>query len=157
MRLLIKQRVFSWSDTYDVYDEDGNAKYFVKAEFLSLGHRLHVYDQMDREVGLIKEMLLTFLLVFESEVNGVQQGMIEQRFSLFKPKYEVDFNGWRVEGDFLGWDYDVYSGCSAVIHITKEWLHWGDTYVIDIPNPSDELMGLLLVIAIDAANCTKGS
>ncbi|RKI28753.1 hypothetical protein D7V82_13650 [bacterium 1xD8-6] len=157
MRLLIKQRVFSWSDTYDVYDEDGNAKYFVKAEFLSLGHRLHVYDQMDREVGLIKEKLLTFLPVFEIEVNGVQQGMIEQRFSLFKPKYEVDFNGWRVEGDFLGWDYDVYSGCSAVIHITKEWLHWGDTYVIDIPNPSDELMGLLLVIAIDAANCTKGS
>ena len=157
MRLLIKQRVFSWSDTYDVYDEDGNAKYFVKAEFLSLGHRLHVYDQMDREVGLIKEKLLTFLPVFEIEVNGVQQGMIEQRFSLFKPKYEVDFNGWRVEGDFLGWDYDVYSGCSAVIHITKEWLHLGDTYVIDIPNPSDELMGLLLVIAIDAANCTKGS
>ena len=87
----------------------------------------------------------------------MQQGRIEQRFSLFKPKYEVDFNGWRVEGDFLGWDYDVYSGCSAVIHITKEWLHWGDTYVIDILNPSDELMGLLLVIAIDAANCTKGS
>lgn len=157
MRLLIKQRVFSWSDTYDVYDEDSNAKYFVKAEFLSLGHRLHVYDQMDREVGLIKEKLLTFLPVFEIEVNGVQQGRIEQRFSLFKPKYEVDFNGWRVEGDFLGWDYDVYSGCSAVIHITKEWLHWGDTYVIDILNPSDELMGLLLVIAIDAANCTKGS
>lgn len=157
MRLLIKQRVFSWSDTYDVYDEDGNAKYFVKAEFLSLEHRLHVYDQMDREVGLIKEKLLTFLPVFEIEVNGVQQGRIEQRFSLFKPKYEVDFNGWRVEGDFLGWDYDVYSGCSAVIHITKEWLHWGDTYVIDILNPSDELMGLLLVIAIDAANCTKGS
>ena len=122
-----------------------------------MGHRLHVYDQMDREVGLIKEKLLTFLPVFEIEVNGVQQGRIEQRFSLFKPKYEVDFNGWRVEGDFLGWDYDVYSGCSAVIHITKEWLHWGDTYVIDILNPSDELMGLLLVIAIDAANCTKGS
>ena len=157
MRLLIKQRVFSWSDTYDVYDEDRNAKYFVKAEFLSLGHRLHVYDQMDREVGLIKEKLLTFLPVFEIEVNGVQQGMIEQRLSLFKPNYEVDFNGWRVEGAFLGWDYAVYSGCSAVIHITKEWLHWGDTYVIDIPNPSDELMGLLLVIAIDAANCTKGS
>ena len=27
MRLLIKQRVFSWSDTYDVYDEEGNVRY----------------------------------------------------------------------------------------------------------------------------------
>ncbi len=26
MRLLIKQRVFSWTDSYDVYDENENAK-----------------------------------------------------------------------------------------------------------------------------------
>lgn len=37
MKLLIKQRVFSWTDTYDVYDEDGNPKYFVKAEFFCSG------------------------------------------------------------------------------------------------------------------------
>lgn len=37
MRLLIKQRVFSWTDTYDVYDEYEHPKYFVKAEFLTLG------------------------------------------------------------------------------------------------------------------------
>ncbi len=157
MRLLIKQRVFSWSDTYDVYDEDGNAKYFVKAEFLSFGHRLHVYDNMQNELGLVKERLFTILPIFEIEVNGVVQGRIEKKFSLFKPKYEIDFNGWRAEGDFFGWEYDVYSGCSAVIHITKELFHWGDTYVIDIVNPADELMGLLLVIAIDAANCTEDS
>ena len=30
MRLLIKQRVFALTDTYDVYDEDGNPKYFVR-------------------------------------------------------------------------------------------------------------------------------
>lgn len=36
MKLLVKQRVFSWTDSYDVYDENENAKYFVKAEFLSL-------------------------------------------------------------------------------------------------------------------------
>lgn len=155
MRLLIKQRVFSWSDTYDVYDENGNVKYLVKAEFLSLGHRLHVYDAYRNEVGLIKERLLTFLPVFDIEVNGVMRGQIEKRFTLFKPKYEVDFNGWRAEGDFLGWEYDVYSGCSSVIHITKELFHWGDTYVIDFAKPEDELMGLLLVIAIDAANCTQ--
>lgn len=157
MKLLIKQRVFSWSDTYDVYDENENVKYFVKAEFLTLGHKLHIYDAMHNKVGVIRERLLTMLPVFEIEVGGIVQGRIEKKFSLFTPKYEVDFNGWRVEGDFLGWEYDVYSGCSSVLHITKEWLHWGDTYVLDIPNPADELMGLLLVIAIDAANCTQNN
>lgn len=157
MKLLIKQRVFSWTDTYDVYDEAGNVRYFVKAEFLALGHRLHVYDAAHREVGVIREKLMTLLPVFEIEAGGAVRGRIEKRFTLFKPKYEVDFNGWRAEGDFLGWEYDVYSGCSAVIHISKQLFRWGDTYAIDIANPADELMGLLLVIAIDAANCTNGN
>lgn len=157
MKLLIKQRVFSWTDSYDIYDESGSPKYFVKAEFLSLGHRLHVYDQGGNEIGLIKEKLLTLLPAFEIEERGVIKGRIQKEFSFFKPRYEIDYNGWRVEGDFLGWDYDVYSGCSAVVHISKEVLHWGDTYAIDIFNPADELDALMLVIAIDAANCTQGN
>ena len=70
MRLLIKQRVFSWTDSYDVYDENGNAKYFIKAEFLALGHQLHIYDQYNNEIGIIHQKLLTFLPAFEIEVGG---------------------------------------------------------------------------------------
>lgn len=155
MRLLIKQRVFSWTDTYDVYDEQGIAQYFVKAEFFSLGHRIHVYNQAREEVGMIQEKLLTLMPKFEVEIGGRSVGMIEKRFTFFKPKYEIDYNGWRVEGDFLGWDYDVFDGCCPIMHISKEILHWGDTYVINFQKPEDELMGLLLVIAIDAANCSN--
>lgn len=157
MKLLIKQRVFSWSDTYDVYDENENVRYFVKAEFLSLGHRLHVYDADHNEIGLIKQKLLTLLPAFDIEIHGQDVGRIQKKFTFLKPKYEINFNGWRVEGDFLGWDYDVYGGCCPLIHISKKLFHWGDTYVIDFANPEDELMGLMLVIAIDAANCTDGN
>ena len=55
MQLLIKQRVFSWTDTYDVYDEHENPKYFVKAEFFALGHQIHVYDKSGKEVGMVKQ------------------------------------------------------------------------------------------------------
>ena len=41
---------FSWTDTYDVYDEKEEPKYFVKAEFFALGHQIHVYDKSGREV-----------------------------------------------------------------------------------------------------------
>ena len=77
-------------------------------------------------------------------------------FWFFKPRYEIDYNGWRCEGDFLAWDYDVYAGCSSVVHISKELFHWGDTYTINILNSEDEIPALMLVIAIDAANCTQG-
>ena len=72
MKLLVKQRVFSWTDSYDVYDENENAKYFVKAEFLSLGHRLHVYDMAGNELGLIKEKVMSLLPVFGRHLDGLK-------------------------------------------------------------------------------------
>ena len=83
MRLLIKQRVFSWTDSYDVYDENENPKYFVKAEFFSLGHQLHVYDRNNHELGVIRQRLLTFLPAFEIEIGGRVRGEIRKQFSFF--------------------------------------------------------------------------
>lgn len=157
MKLLIKQRVFSWTDTYDVYDEAGETKYYIKGEALSLGHRLHVYDAGRRELGLVKEKLLTLLPCFEIFVNGVQVGEIQKKFSFMLPKYELKYQDWHVEGDFLGWNYAVYRECCPVVHIKKELWHWGDTYVIEIDDARDELAALLLVLAIDAANCQVNS
>lgn len=156
MRLCIKQRVFSWTDSYDVYDENGVARYFVQAEFLTLGHQIHVYEkQTGREVGSIHQRLLTFLPTFDIIVDGQSQGCVSKQFSLFTPRYEVDFRGWDVEGDLLGWDYSVHQGSLEIMNISKQWLSWGDTYTLQYSNPAHEMPGLLLVLAIDAANCDK--
>lgn len=155
MELLIKQRVFSWTDSYDVYDETGLAKYFVKAQFFSLGHQIHVYDKRTgEEVGSIHQKLFTLLPTFEIRQKGRILGTIRKKFTIFSQNYLVDYRNWDVEGDFLGWDYRVFQNDMPVLAITKEWLTWGDTYRIQYLNPEDELAGLLLVIAIDAANCT---
>lgn len=154
MELLIKQRVFSWTDSYDVYGENGQPRYFVKAELLTLGHQIHVYDtQTGRELGSIHQRLLTFLPAFEVVLNGRMVGSVRKRFSLLFPRYDVDYRDWSVEGDLLNWDYEVTRGSETVMTISKELLHWGDTYTLRYQNPADELPGLLLVIAIDAANC----
>lgn len=34
MKLLFKQRAFSWFDSYDIYDENGNIFYTVKGRYL---------------------------------------------------------------------------------------------------------------------------
>lgn len=156
MRLLIKQRVFSWSDTYDVYDQYDEARYFVKAEMFSFGHQIHVYDKRTgREVGSIHQKLLAFLPQFEIVIDGIPVGAIRKEFSFFTPRYHVDFCDWEVEGDFLGWDYQAYQGEKQVLAVSKELFHWGDTYVLEYSNASDEIPGLLLTIAIDAANCSN--
>lgn len=153
MKLLIKQRVFAWGDTYDVYDEAGNVKYVVKAEVFAFGHQLHVCDASGNEVGKISQKLLTIMPQFEIEVRGSVRGTIKKKFTLFHPQYDIDYNGWHAEGDFWGWNYEVSSGYRSIMHVNKQLLAWGDTYIIDIAQEQDELEAMMLVIAIDAANC----
>ena len=59
MKLLFKQRFFSWFDSYDIYDESGNTMFVVKGE-LAWGHLLRIYDANGREIGCIKEKILTW-------------------------------------------------------------------------------------------------
>ena len=106
---------------------------------------------------MIKQRLFTLLPSFDIVIGGREFGNIQKEFTFFKPRYEIDYNGWRCEGDFLAWDYDVYAGCSSVVHISKELFHWGDTYTINILNPEDEILALMLVIAIDARIVHRGS
>lgn len=156
MRLYIKQRVFSWTDSYDVYDGSGAPRYEVRAEFLSLGHQIHVYEKTTgREVGSIHEKLLTLLPQFEIVMDGRPLGRVRKELTLLRPRYRVDFQDWDVQGDLMGWDYRVTRGGTAVMTISKQLFHFSDTYVLDFGNPANEVPGLLLVIAIDAANCGK--
>ena len=76
-----------------------------------------------------------------------------KQWSLFRPRYELDYQNWQIEGDFLGWDYRVMSPANTVMTISKEPFRWGDTYVLEYGDLAQEVAGLLLVIAIDAANC----
>lgn len=156
MKLLIKQRFFTLTDNYNVFAEDGDVRYEVEAEFFTLGHKLHVYDKRTgREVGAIHEKLFNLMPTFQIVVDGQVVGTIRRKFTFFRENYEVDYRGWDVEGDFMGWDYRVLEGERTVLSITKELFNWTDTYVLRYDRAADELPGLLLVIAIDAANCSR--
>ncbi len=155
MRLLFKQRLFSWFDSYDIYDEAGDTVYVVKGQ-LSWGHCLKIFDVQGREVGTVKERVLTWLPKFEMFLGGQYVGCISKELTLFKPRYNIDCNGWRVDGDFWEWDYCIRNSYGAdVATVTKELFRLTDTYVIDVRDPQDALCALMLVLAIDAEKCTR--
>ncbi len=154
-KLLIKQRVFSWGDKYDVYDRNGEPKYYVESEIFTFGHKIHIYDHStNREVAYISERVLTFLPRAEITIGGVPVGEIKKEFTLFVPKYSMDYNGWTIDGDFLEWDYSIYNRQGReVATISKELFHWGDTYTLTVMENEDEITALVTVIAIDMMNC----
>lgn len=155
MKLLFKQRFFSWFDSYDIYNEAGQIVYTVQGQ-LSWGHCLKIYDAQGREIGTVKERILTFLPKFEMYLGERYVGCISKEFTFFLPRYNIDCNGWHVDGDLFEWDYQILNSAGGTVaNITKELFNWTDTYVIDVQNPQDALCALMLVLAIDAEKCSR--
>ncbi len=155
MKLLFKQRFFSWLDSYDIYYEDGSVAYVVKGQ-LSWGHCLKIYDPYGNEVGMVQEKVLTWLPKFELYVGGQYLGCISKEFTFFKPRYNIECNGWQVEGDWTEWDYRVLGPQGDLVAVvSKELWNWTDTYTIDVAFPDDALYALMLVLAIDAEKCSR--
>ena len=150
MKLLFKQRFFSWFDSYDIYNEAGETVYTVEGK-LSCGHCLHILDAAGNHIGTVKERVLTLLPKFELYENDEYIGSIQKAFTFFTPKFDIDCNGWQVQGSLT-------EPCGALVAtVTKELFHWTDTYVIDVVNPTDALRALMLVLAIDAEKCSRSN
>ena len=155
MQLLFKQRVFSWFDSYDIYDEAGWVVYTVKGQ-LSWGHKLHILDAQGRHVGTVQEKVLTFLPKFELYENDRYLGSIRKELTLFRPRYDIDCMGWQVSGDLMEWDYTVSDSAGRLVaRVEKELLRLSDTYVLTITDPKNALYVLMLVLAIDAEKCSR--
>lgn len=155
MQMLFKQRFFSWFDSYDIYDEEGRVLYTVKGQ-LAWGHLLRVYDADGYEVATLKERVLTFLPKFEMYAGSEYVGCITKQFSLFTPRFDIDCNGWQVEGDFMGWEYSILDDAGyQVAAVSKQLFNWTDTYVIDVADPANALCALMLALAIDAEKCSR--
>lgn len=150
MKLLFKQRAFSWFDSYDVYDEAGNTVYVVKGQ-LAWGKCLKIFDRNENEVATVEQRLFSWLTTFDIYIGEEHVGCVRKEFSFFHPRFTIDYKGWDIEGDFMEWDYSICGadGTQRAV-ISKELFNWTDTYSIDVRNSADALPALALVIAIDA-------
>lgn len=155
MKLLFKQRMFSWFDSYDIYGENGETIYEVKGQ-LALGHHLTVFDARGIEVATLEERIFSFLPRYDVYFGERHIGCITKDFSLFVPQFTIDYNGWQVEGDLFEWDYTIIdSQGERIATVSKELFNWTDTYVIDVRRGSDALGALMLALAIDAEKCSR--
>ena len=155
MKMLFRQRFFSWLDSYDIYNEAGETLYTVEGQF-SWGHCLHINDASGRHVATVQQELFTFLPCFELYIGEECVGTVQKEFSFFRPSFTVDCRGWNVEGDFFEWDYDICDEeGNTVASIAKELFNFTDTYTIDVRDPVDSLHALMVVLAIDAEKCSR--
>ena len=155
MKLYIKQAVFSWNEKFYIKDENGNDKYYAESELLSFGHKLHVYDMRGNEVAYIAEKIFTFLPKFFVYINDVEIAEVVKEFTFWRPSYSINGLGWNVDGSPWQHSYAIYDNGIPIVMIEKEWFTWGDSYMLDIPNPKNEIAALAVALVIDCVLCNQ--
>ena len=149
MKLYIKEKVFTWGDQLTVKDARGNDKYAAEGEVFSWGKKLHVYDMTGREVAAIRQEVWSFLPRYYVFCGDRQVAEIKKEFTFFFPKYRIDGLGWEIDGSFMAHEYEITQSGRTIVSIRKEWMTWGDSYELNITNPSDEIVALAVVLTID--------
>lgn len=163
--LFLHQQWYTWKESYQIFDAQQQVKYIVKGELLSRKHHLHIYDASGRQrLGTIKEKLIALRsplsmeshpMDFVIEVGGTKLGKVKSKWAFGKSKFEVTFNDWQIEGDFWGKGFKVISGNDLVMEVSREYAYKGDMYFMDITDPKNEFMCLLVMLALDAASMSK--
>lgn len=149
MKLLIKEKKLSWFGRYNVYDEAGEVAYRIVGQ-PSLTNCLRIYDDYGNEVGKIVKGMFELLSKYEIFIHGQSMGYISKKFTFFKPSYSLDIKGLKVKGDVLQLNFDIYDyDYKCIATISRKFISWTDTYVMDVLNPDDALIVLMIVVAID--------
>ena len=97
MKLLFKQRMFSWFDSYDIYNEAGDAVYEVKG-VLSWGHCLKIFGPDGAELVTVKEEVISFLPRFALYVGVEFVRQLKKRFTFIQPVITLDGSGRSLDG-----------------------------------------------------------
>ena len=149
MKFYFKQKVFTFRQRSEIFDEHGNAVFTAVGEVFSLGRRMHIYDDTNNEVAFIQQRLLRLLPRFSVYIGGQYIADIVKEFTLLKPRYYIEGIDWQINGDFFEHDYSISCGGQYIASIHKRWMSWGDSYEIDIAYDRDIVMALAVIIAID--------
>lgn len=154
MRYLMNQKIFSFSDSFAIYDANGNEIYSVVGEIFSLGHKLSFRNINNNELFYIKQRLMKFAPTYEIyKGNTLCCTVSKKLFTLFNCKFEINSNygSIQVNGDFLDHDYSFTLNGREVATVSKQWLSFRDKYTIDISDNIDNAFILATSIVIDLA------
>ncbi|MCD8018069.1 MAG: hypothetical protein LUF92_00320 [Clostridiales bacterium] len=149
--LFIKKKSLSIKRGFTVYDELDNKKYIVKTDSLTFGYPcIRLYGTDNHEIGNVeltsKEGMGTYTMALDGKVLGT----LRRKMSL-KVKLELSFNNWKLEGNFMQNTFTVTDKSGNVVIKFDDAFSYRDTYVLEINNREHEIIGLLLVMAVELA------
>ncbi|MCL2711853.1 MAG: LURP-one-related family protein [Methanomassiliicoccaceae archaeon] len=153
MILTQKQKIVSWFDSYNIYDDKDNIVFKVKGK-LAWGHKLEIYDSNDKYLGKVVEKVISLLPKYIFFVGESEIGFLQKKLSLMRPKFELECAGWKIDGNVMQWNYNVMSGNELIMTCDKKVVSLRDTYKLNIIDEKNALLCLMISLSIDIDKCS---
>ena len=151
MRYLVRQKIFSLTDSFSIKDENQNDVFMVKRQLLSFGNKLRIFDLTGEELCYIEQRLFKFLPEYDIYIGGQHIANVKKKFALLKNDFVITSPGanYYVEGNLWAYDFNIFKDGVPVAGISKKFFSFTDTYGVDIDDDCDQLTLLALAIVID--------
>ncbi len=149
--LFIKKKSMSIKRGFAVYDEFDNKKYVVKTDSLTFGYPcIRLYDTDDHEIGKVELTSKTGMGTYTMSLDGKKLGTLTRKMSV-KIKLDLSFNGWHIDGNLMQNNFIVTDKSGDRVMMFNDAFSSRDTYVLEMNSREHEILGLLLVMAVEIA------
>lgn len=152
---MIKAKLISIGNDFDITDDDGRLVYHVDAKALSVRNRLVIEDADGREVAAVVRHLVSLRPTYAVTIGGEKAADVRKHFfTPFGERFTIDIPGpgdLEVKGHLLDHEFTVERDGEQVAAVSKRWFSLRDTYGVDIADGEDHLLVLASVLAVDLA------
>lgn len=151
MRYIVRQKIFSLSDSFFIKDEFGNDVFHARRQILSFGKKLRIFDLSGNELCYIEQKLFKFMPEYDIYIAGEHVANVKKKFALFRNDFVITSPGaeYYVEGDFWAHEFEIYRDQHPIAQISKKFFSFTDTYGVDIDDSQDQITTLALAIVVD--------
>ncbi|HTR79439.1 MAG TPA: LURP-one-related family protein [Gemmatimonadaceae bacterium] len=156
MKYVMRQRLLTLTDDYDITNEQGTNVYYVDGKLLALGKNLSFQDTEQQELAHIQQKLMNWGPTYEITHNGELVAVVKKElFTFFHCVFHVDEPGHdalTAEGNFSDHEYVFTRAGRQVAAVSKQWFTFADTYGVDVTaDDEDPVLLLACTVVIDEA------
>lgn len=152
MRYQLKEKIWTFKDSYVIKDEQGNPAFNIVGKWFSWGDNLSFKSSSGEELLQIKQVLWTFMPKYTILKDGQEVAEVQKKFSWFNQKFVLDVpgpNDYTISGSFWQREFEFLREGKVAAKVSKKFWSWSDTYGIDIQDGEDVDLILATCIVID--------
>lgn len=157
MELYLKEKVFSISGKYNVYDANENPLYTVQGKVISLHHKHYIHTMDGKQVAYISQKPIALMPKFFIELADGKTYEMKSRLALAHEVSVIEELGWEIKGKFLQHDYTITKDDQVLAEVHQKWLSWGDTFEIMVNEGVDEVLVLAVMLCFDLMHEEAGA